>query len=39
VTWTVVIIARFSGGRLKEDWVELDRLHLFQQLGFLPTGS
>jgi predicted ester cyclase len=39
VSWSVIIIGRFADGRLKEDWVELDRLGLFQQLGFLPTGS
>ena len=39
VTWTVVIIARFAGGKMVEDWVELDRLGLFQQLGCIPTGS
>ena len=38
-TWTVVIIGRFADARLKEDWVELDRLGLFQQLGCLPTGA
>ena len=39
VTWTVVIVARFADGRMVEDWVELDRLGLFQQLGCIPTGS
>jgi len=39
LTWTVIIIARFAGGKLIEDWVELDRLGLFQQLGCIPTGS
>jgi predicted ester cyclase len=39
VTWSVIIMARFSGGKLAEDWVELDRLGLFQQLGCIPTGS
>lgn len=39
VTWTVIIIGRLEGGKLKEDWVELDRLGLFQQLGYLPIGS
>ena len=39
VTWTVIIIGRFAGGKLVEDWVELDRLGLFQQLGCIPTGS
>ena len=39
VMWTVIIIGRFAGGKLIEDWVELDRLGLFQQLGRIPTGS
>ncbi len=39
VTWTVIIIGRFASGKLREDWVELDRLSLFQQLGSIPTGS
>jgi predicted ester cyclase len=39
VRWSVVIVGRFAGGRLAEDWVELDRLGLFQQLGCLPAGS
>ena len=39
VTWTVIIIGRFEHGKLKEDWVELDRLGLLQQLGCIPTGS
>ena len=39
VAWTVIIMGHFAGGKLKEDWVELDRLGLFQQLGCIPTGS
>ena len=39
VTWTVIIIGRFASSKLIEDWVELDRLGLFQQLGCIPTGS
>ena len=43
VTWTVIIIiifiGRFADGKLKEDWVELDRLGLFQQLGCIPIGT
>ncbi|MGH2615785.1 MAG: ester cyclase [Thermomicrobiales bacterium] len=29
-TWTVIIIGRFADGKLVEDWVEYDRLGLFQ---------
>ena len=36
VTWTVIIIGRFADGKLGEDWVEYDRLGLFQQLGAIP---
>jgi predicted ester cyclase len=32
-TWTVIIIGRFAGGKLAEDWVEYDRYNLFRQLG------
>ena len=39
VTWTVIIIGCFEHGKLKEDWVELDRLGLLQQLRCIPTGS
>jgi predicted ester cyclase len=33
--WTVVIIGRFEGKKLAEDWVEYGRYNLFQQLGAL----
>jgi predicted ester cyclase len=33
--WTVMIIARFEGEKLAEDWVEYDRYNLFRQLGAL----
>src|SRR4051812_50114368 len=39
VTWTVIIIGRFASGKLIEDWVELDRLRPFQQLGCISAGS
>ncbi len=38
VTWSVIIIARFAGGKLAEDWVEYDRLGLFRQLGAIPIS-
>lgn len=34
-TWTVIIIGRFEGDLLAEDWVEYDRYNLFRQLGAL----
>lgn len=33
--WTVIIIGRFEGEKLAEDWVEYDRYNLFRQLGAL----
>jgi predicted ester cyclase len=30
--WTVIIIGRFKGEKLAEDWVEYDRYNLFRQL-------
>jgi predicted ester cyclase len=33
--WTVIIIGRFEGNKLAEDWVEYDRYNLFRQLGAL----
>jgi predicted ester cyclase len=32
-TWTVMIMGRFEGDRLVEDWVEYDRYNLSRQLG------
>ena len=33
VSWTVIIIGRFAGGKMIEDWVEYDRYKLLSQLG------
>jgi len=33
--WTVIIIGRFEGEKLAEDWVEYDRYNLFRRLGAL----
>ena len=33
--WTVIIMSRFEGEKLAEDWVEYDRYNLFRQLGAL----
>jgi len=32
-TWTVMIMGRFKGDKLAEDWVEYDRYNLLRQLG------
>ena len=34
-SWTVIIVGRFEGAKLAEDWVEYDRYNLFRQLGAL----
>lgn len=39
VDWTVIIIGRFDGDRLAEDWVEYDRLGLYRQLGAIPLDG
>jgi hypothetical protein len=31
--WTVIIVGRFEGEKLAEDWIEYDRYNLFRQLG------
>ena len=33
VKWTVMIMGRFEGDKLAEDWVEYDRYNMFRQLG------
>jgi predicted ester cyclase len=33
--WTVIIIGRFEGEKLAEDWVEYDRYNLYRQPGAL----
>ena len=32
-TWTVMIMGRFEGDKLVEDWVEYDRYNMLRQLG------
>jgi predicted ester cyclase len=39
VHWTVIIMGRVADGKLAEDWVEYDRLGLFQQLGAIPVAG
>src|SRR5919204_87348 len=36
VTRTAIIISRFAGGKVVEDWVNEDDLGLMQQLGAIP---
>jgi steroid delta-isomerase-like uncharacterized protein len=40
VTFTSIEVYRVAGGKLAEEWVELDMLGLLQQLGVIPpTGG
>ena len=39
VTFTSIEIYRVSGGKLAEEWVELDMLGLLQQLGVIPASG
>jgi predicted ester cyclase len=36
VTLTSLEVYRVTGGKLAEEWVELDMLGLLQQLGVIP---
>jgi predicted ester cyclase len=36
VTFTSLEVYRVTGGKLAEEWVELDMLGLLQQLGVIP---
>jgi predicted ester cyclase len=35
-TWTEIHVARLSGGKLVEHWVNQDQLGMLQQLGIVP---
>jgi predicted ester cyclase len=37
VTFTSLEVYRITGGKLAEEWVELDMLGLLQQLGVIPS--
>ena len=39
VTFTSIEVYRVSGGKLAEEWVELDMLGLLQQLGVIPPSG
>jgi len=34
--WSAIIISRFEGGKIAEEWAEFDGLSLLQQLGVVP---
>ena len=36
-TWGAISIRRIEGGKIAEEWVELDMLGLMQQLGVVPS--
>jgi predicted ester cyclase len=33
---TGIIVDRISGGKIEEEWVDYDTLHLMQQIGAVP---
>ncbi len=35
--WVGVVITRFEGGKIAEDWYNFDQLSLLQQLGIIPS--
>jgi len=37
VTWTMIFIRRFEGGKIAEQWTEADMLGLMQQMGVVPS--
>jgi steroid delta-isomerase-like uncharacterized protein len=39
ITFTSIEIYRIAGGKLAEEWVELDVFGLLQQLGAIPSGA
>jgi predicted ester cyclase len=36
LTVTGILIDRVSGGKIEEEWVDYDTLHLMQQIGAVP---
>jgi hypothetical protein len=34
---TGILIDRISGGKIEEEWVDYDTLHLMQQIGAVPN--
>ena len=39
ITWTGMVVSRFSDGRIAEEWVEWNSLSFLQQLGAVPPLS
>jgi steroid delta-isomerase-like uncharacterized protein len=39
VTWTLIFIRRFKGGKIAEQWTESDSLGTMQQLGVVPSSE
>ena len=35
--WAGVVITRFAGGKIAEDWYNFDQLSLLMQLGIIPA--
>jgi steroid delta-isomerase-like uncharacterized protein len=37
LNWTVTTTFRIAGGKIREAWINYDRLRVMQQLGVVPT--
>ena len=35
--WSGIVITRFDGGKIAEDWYNFDQVALLQQLGIIPS--
>jgi steroid delta-isomerase-like uncharacterized protein len=35
--WSGIVITRFAGGKMAEDWYNFDQVSLLQQLGIIPA--
>lgn len=35
--WSGIVITRFAGGKIAEDWYNFDQVALLQQLGIIPS--
>ena len=36
--WSGIVVTRFAGGKIAEDWYNFDQVSLLQQLGIIPTS-
>ena len=35
--WSGIVVTRFEGGKIAEDWYNFDQVSLLQQLGIIPS--